>query len=319
MLGIVLMSALLFSAEAQVQTVPPEKPAEPSQADKPVDTEPADIGTEQQPSRRIAIKPSFEISIAPEVTDDSTLPNRTDSTTVGWRLRLEPALIPGWTLKLGFGPTATIDTDHDSRESSRLVGSASLRGLHAVEGFVPVFLYEGSRLYERFFDAENGWEHKFDFSLERTEKFFFRRSAPRLPDALSNSLRIVVGAQRLALTESNKDYWSLRLQNRLTIPVFGDRIDMRFDANVEHRWYNNIDLVAGGSRRDLRLEAGAGIDLARPVNAYLNRETRPNLRSNWISEFFIGGSWINIRSNLDTEDRSNFRFVPIIKLAIPLN
>ena len=299
MVGI-LVAASAGTAAAQAQeTIPGTSP--PAET-KPVPTGAASgNGPVQYPT---APKLWFQVAVAPEVASDTPFSSdHTDSTDVSWTLGMDIALSPDLNLGATVGPTATIDSDEDAAESSKLnLAVELLTGASVLGGLSPSFKYQFSQRYESFFHDSDGQEHTFEAAFNHQLKFRGGR------------LDFSLGSRWFESTLANSDYWSIRLIPKLTIPIARESIDLTFNLTVERRRYEDLNPLIGRQRRDWRLEAVAGINLARAINTYLNRDIEHS--RDIFRTFIIGVRWIGIDSNVEASDSSTFKFTPSVSIRV---
>jgi len=296
----ILAAAALSGAAAAAQGTGQEAPPVPA-AVKPQPT----AGTGAPSGSATGAKIWFQIGVSPEITSEANLPRNTDSTKVGWLLGVDYVFARGWTAKLSLGPSATVDSDRDSRESSSFdVGLALESSNPLVLGLTPTISYQYTRKYQSFFADRDGHQHTFEGTLNRQFKWRWA------------TLDVPFGPQRIDASNAADDYWAVRLRPKLTVPLLGDSVRLVLNLNLERRWYDETDPTIGRPRRDFRVETVAGLNFAPVINRWLASQGN---RQDIVREFTIGGRWIENNSNVDGQDKSSLRFTPSMTVRIPLN
>lgn len=251
----------------------------------------------------------FSVGIAPTIVSDGPFRSdspTTDSTDVSWTLSTVRNL-GRFDIEGEIGATATVDGDGDSEAESAIAGSVEIRLQDPVAGFTPFASYGLEFGRSEFFDADGGTTHTFQAGV----RFEAKRAPWKFTFELAPSL--------IRSSEPLGDYIAVPIEAGLSFNLIPDRVNLSGKASFERRWYQEFDATILDERRDSRFQAFAGVDLAGAMNNLLRkRDTASHRTPDIFDSFAIGLRWVEVRSNRDDKDESDFNIVPAVTIKIRL-
>lgn len=255
-------------------------------------------------------RPWFQIEVAPEIVSQAPFrrdAETTDSTAVSWTVGITCALSRDFTFEVEGGASVDLDSDEDAEEGSAFAAAARLQTSNPVLfGIEPFLSYGFERAYDEFFDGDGETEHTFEGGVAAE-----RSAGP-----------MTIGGEAAARwsdsTEPLSDYLALRLSPEIEIGLSPRIAALHLDGEVEWRRYQDRNPLIMEERRDRRLSAFAGLQLAPLVNRLLGfpheESEDPREPGPLVQDALLGVRWEDVNSNVEEEEQAEFKFAPAFSI-----
>lgn len=243
---------------------------------------------------------AIELEFAPEIASHNPLGSnsRTNtSTTTALTFMTTQPLSDRLEVEFDAGPSMLLE--HGDITESAVAASLELRTHQSPSGFAGFARYEVAHIMDAFFGS--------GLATDQALTAGMRYGA----NVGAGAIGVELAPRWLNSSNNTDDYLAVELFIDVYYPVLDDGLGLIGEVSIDRRWYLNDDLAVPGKRRDWRFEGFAGIDIA-------NLLAPPPGRPNPLHALGVGVLWLEVDSNLNSVDRSAFKFLPAITLRANL-